>query len=435
MVRAVDFQAIYRDKLASVEEVLGLIKSDDEIVVGVGASESVALLEKLHTISDRVRNVTVLSCLPVGPYEFCTNPKYEGHFFHESWFFTASARMARDVGMASYVPTHLQLAAKRRLGFRAPRVVFLTASPMDRWGNMSLSLGVTYLRDFAEHAELVVVEVSPEYPLTYGDTLINIRDIDYVVETDRVPPELPVAPSSEKDLVIGKYVAELVEDGSTVQLGIGAIPNAVAQSLYGKKDLGIHSEMLTDSMVDLYEAGVITGAKKTIHHGKMIATFVFGTRRLYDFVNRNPMCELYRSGYVNNPFVVGQNYKMVSINTSLQVDVTGQCCSEALGTKQYSGAGGQVDTAVGAQISEGGKSIIALYSSVKNDTISTIVPTLTPGAPVTLSRMDVDYVVTEQGVAALRGRSIRDRVKSLIAIAHPKFRDELREQVAQLGIC
>ncbi len=427
-----DFQAIYRDKLVTVDQALSLIKSDDEIVVGVGASESVVLLERLHTISDRVRNVTVLSCLPIGPYQFCTDAKYKGRFLQECAFFTASARTARDVGMASYIPTHLQLVARKRLGFRIPRVVFGTASPMDRWGNMSLSLGVTYEKDFMEHADLVIMEVSSKFPMTYGDTLVNIRDVDYVVETDRLPPELPGVSPSVKDLVIGDYISELVDDCSTIQLGIGGIPNAVAQALYDKKDLGVHTEMFTDSMVDLYEAGVITGAKKTLHPGKMVGTFAYGTRRLYEFLDHNPVCEFYRSGYVNNPMIVGQNHKMVSINTSLQVDITGQCCSEALGTRQYSGTGGQTDTAVGAQISDGGKSIIALHSTVKNDTISTIVPILTPGAPVTLSRMDVDYVVTEYGVAALRGRSIRDRANNLIAVAHPDFRAEIREQVSRL---
>ncbi len=428
-----DFQAMYKDKLVGVDQALGLVQSDDEIVVGVGPSESVALLEKLHTIADRVHNVTVISCLPMGPYDFC-DAKYKGRFFHECAFFTGSARMARDAGMASYIPTHLHLVARKRLGFRKPRIVFGTASPMDRWGNMSLSLGVTYEKDFMEHAELVIMEVSSKYPRTYGDTLVNVRDVDYVVETARMPPELPGVQPSPKDLAIGEYISELVEDGSTIQLGIGGIPNAVAQALFHKKDLGVHTEMFTDSMVDLYDAGVITGAKKTLHPGKMVGTFAYGTRKLYDFLDGNPMCEFYSSGYVNDPIVVGQNHKMVSINTSLQVDVTGQCCSEALGTRQYSGTGGQTDTAVGAQMSDGGKSIIALHSTVKNDTISTIVPTLAPGAPVTLSRMDVDYVVTEYGVAALRGRSIRDRVKSLIAVAHPDFRPELREQVSRLEI-
>lgn len=297
---------------------------------------------------------------------------------------------------------------------------------------MSLSLGVTYEKDFMEHADLVIMEVSSKFPMTYGDTLVNIRDVDYVVETDRLPPELPGVSPSVKDLVIGDYISELVDDCSTIQLGIGGIPNAVAQALYDKKDLGVHTEMFTDSMVDLYEAGVITGAKKTLHPGKMVGTFAYGTRRLYEFLDHNPVCEFYRSGYVNNPMIIGQNHKMVSINTSLQVDITGQCCSEALGTRQYSGTGGQTDTAVGAQISDGGKSIIALHSTVKNDTISTIVPILTPGAPVTLSRMDVDYVVTEYGVAALRGRSIRDRANNLIAVAHPDFRAEIREQVSRL---
>lgn len=429
-----DYKEIYKSKLVSVEDVMRKVDSHDEIVVGMAASEPIELLDELHTIADRVEDVHVVTCLPMKDYDYFMHPEMKGHFLMESWFYTAGARKAHDYGTVTFIPNHLHLAASKRLAYKKPRFFWGTASPMDKYGNMTLSLGLTYEKDMLENADYVVLEVNPNYPVTFGDTLINIKDVDFVVESNRPVPELPIAEPSEKDLTIGRYIAELVEDGSTIQLGIGGIPNAVAQALYDKKDLGVHTEMFTDSMVDLYNAGVITGARKTIWKDKMLGTFIYGTKKLYDFVNDNPVCELQRGKYVNDPYVVGQNYKMVSINTTLQVDLTGQCCSEALGVKQFSGSGGQADTATGAQMSEGGKSIIALYSSVKNDTISTIVPTLTPGAAVTLSRNDVDYVVTEYGVAPLRGRSVMDRVNNLIAIAHPNFRAELKRQAAELMI-
>lgn len=429
-----DFKELYRRKVVSIEEVLNLVKSGDEIVVAMAASEPVELLSKLHTIADRVENVTVVSCLPMKAYEFYANPAYEGRFLMETWFYTGEVRKAHEYGTVSYIPNHLHLASRKRLSYRKPRFFWGTASPMDRFGNLTLSLGIVYEKDFMEAADVVVLEVNPNYPTTFGDTLISIRDVDYVVESTRPVPELPSAQPTEKDLKIGQYVAELVEDGSTIQLGIGAIPNAVAHCLYDKKDLGVHTEMFTDSMVDLYYAGVITGARKTLWKGKMVGAFAYGSKKLYDFINENPRCEFQRGRVANDPYIIGQNYKMVSINTALQVDLTGQVCSESIGVRHFSGSGGQSDTAVGAQKSEGGKSIIALYSTVKNDTISTIVPTLTPGAGVTLSRNDVDCVVTEYGVAPLRGRSIRERVRNLISVAHPDFRAELREEAEKLQI-
>jgi acyl-CoA hydrolase len=426
-----DFQELYKSKRVTAEEILDKVESNDEIIVAMAASEPVHLLEKLHTIAGRVENVNVVSCLPMKGYDFFMKPEMKGHFFMESWFYSADLRKAHAFGTVSYIPNHLHLAATKRLAYRKPRFFWGTASPMDRYGNMTLSLGITYEKDILENAGIVVLEVNPSYPESAGDTIINIKDVDYVVESSRPVPTLPVMEPTEKDLLIGQHIAELIEDGSTIQLGIGGIPNAVAQALYGKRDLGVHTEMFTDSMVDLFNAGVITGAKKTLWKDKMVGTFAYGSKKLYDFIDRNPVCEFQRGRIVNDPYVIGKNYRMVSINTTLQVDLTGQCCSEALGVRHFSGTGGQADTAIGAQMSEGGKSIIALYSTVKNDTISTIVPTLSQGAAVTLSRNDVDYVVTEYGIAPLRGRSIKERVNNLIAVAHPDFRAELKKQARE----
>lgn len=418
----------YNNKKITVDDALNMVKSDFDIVVGLAASEPVEFLSRLHEIKDEVRNVNVLTCLNMGDYEFTTNPEMYGHFTNLSWFYNPLTRKAHPHKMVSFIPNHLHLAAKQRLSYKKPNIFIVTVSPMDKHGYFSLSLSLTYEREFLEAADIVIFEVNERHPRTYGDTFVHIKDVDYLYESNRPIPELPVVEPTEKDMVIGGYISELVDDGSTIQLGIGGIPNAVAKSLINKKDLGIHTEMFTDGMVDLYEAGVITNKKKSIHKGKAVTTFALGSKRLYDFLDDNPGIEFHRGAYTNDPYVVGQNYKMVSINTSLQIDLTGQVCSEALGHVQYSGTGGQADTAIGSQMSPGGKSIIALYSTAKNDTISTIVPLLTEGAAVSLSRNDVDYVVTEYGVAPLKGREIRQRVKNLIAIAHPDFRKELEEK-------
>lgn len=424
----------YKRKLVSVDDVLNLVKSNYEIVVGLAPSEPMDFLDRLHEIKDRVENVNVLTCLNMKNYEFTKNPEMTGHFTNVGWFYTPLTRKAHPYKTASFLPNHLHLATKQRLDYRKPNIFMTTVSPMDKHGYFSLSLSLTYEREFMEAADIVVFEVNENYPRTYGDTFVHINDVDYLYESHRPVPALPVVEPNEKDMMIGNYISELVEDGSTIQLGIGGIPNAVAKSLMNKKDLGIHTEMFTDGMVDLYKAGVITNKKKTIHKGKSITTFALGSQKLYDFLDDNPAVEFLRGSYTNDPYVVGQNYKMVSINTAIQVDLTGQVCSESLGHKQFSGTGGQADTAIGAQNSPGGKSIIALYSTAKNDTISTIVPMLTQGSAVSLSRNDVDYIVTEYGVAHLTGREIRQRVNNLISIAHPKFRDEIKKQADELMI-
>jgi len=263
---------------------------------------------------------------------------------------------------------------------------------------------------------------------------VHISQVDYVVENTCPLVELPPAPSTPEEEAIGGYIADLIEDGATIQLGIGGIPNAITRYLMNRRDLGVHTEMFTDGMVDLFEAGVITGNRKTLWKGKMVGAFALGTQKLYNFIHNNVGVEFQQGKVTNDPYIIGQNYKMVSVNTALQVDIIGQVCSQSLGVRHFSGTGGQLDTHRGAQRSPGGRGIIALRSTARNGTVSTIVPILEPGAEVTVPSQDVDTIVTEFGVAELRGRCVRDRAEALIRIAHPNFRDYLREEVERLGI-
>ena len=426
------FEELYKRKRMNAEEAVRKIHSNDEIVVAVAASEPPGLLSKLHTRKDQVENVSVVMVLPLGEYDFYMKPEMKGHFLLNAWYYGGGCRKVHGQGTVSYNPTHLHNCMAKRISTTNPRIFFGTAAPMDKNGYLNLSLGIMVEKDAIENADLVMIEVNENLPRTHGDTLIHIRDIDVVVENHRPLPALPAVVPSEKDKLIGQYIAELVEDGSTIQLGIGGIPNAAALFLAQKKDLGVHTEMLSDAIVDLVEAGAITGREKTAWKDKIVATFAFGSQKLYDFIRDNPLIEMQRGSVVNDPYVVGRNHRMVSINTTLQVDLFGQCCSEAIGFRQYSGSGGAADTAAGAQKSAGGKSIMALYSTVKEDSLSSIVPVLSPGAAVTLSRNDVDFVVTEYGIASLRGTNIGQRVKRLAAIAHPKFRDTLLAEAKKM---
>ncbi len=341
----------------------------------------------------------------------------------------------------SYIPNHLHFAGKKRFYYRKPRLFISAASMPDEHGFVSLSTSNVYEKEAIEAAQITILEVNPNFPRTIGDLEVHISEVDYLIKADYPVPTIPEIEPNEKDFIIGKMIADRIEDGSTIQLGIGGIPNAVAKSLYGKKDLGIHTEMFTNEMMKLIKAGVINGKKKSIHRNKHVACFVMGTKELYEFVDNNPSCFILNGNYVNDPAVIGLNNKQISINSTIEIDLTGQCASESLGHVQFSGTGGQTDTATGAQNSVGGKSFIALYSTamVRNpltgerEEVSKIVPILKPGAGVTLSRNDVDNVVTEYGIAELRGTSISERVHKLIDIAHPKFRDELREEAIKLG--
>ncbi len=436
------WQEEYKRKVVSVEEALNKVKDNDHIITGLGAGESRLFFRNLHRIADKVKNVIVTNCLPVENYEFFMNPEYHKSFLTNSWFYSAGQRKMHPTGAINFVPQHLHLALRKRLAHRKCNIYVGVATPPDRHGNMSLSLSATYEKELIRQADLVILEVNDQFPRTFGDTFITVRDVDYIIEHSEKPPIIPNAEPDEKDKAIGKYIADMVEDGSTIQLGIGGIPNALARELMSKKDLGVHTEMFVDGMIDLIEAGVITGRRKTLLPDKIVCTFALGTQRLYDYVDDNPMVLFMNGSWTNDPFVIARNYKQISINSTIEVDLVGQCCSETIGHRQFSGTGGQSDTAVGAQLTPGGKSFICLHSTTvvkdpvtgEKKTVSKIVPILAPGSVVALSRNDVDFVVTEYGVAALRGTSVKERVDRLIAIAHPDFRDWLREESTKLQL-
>ncbi|MGL5411609.1 acetyl-CoA hydrolase/transferase family protein [Cetobacterium sp.] len=416
----------YHKKLISVEEALELVKTNDEIVCSLGPCEPQKFLGELHKIKDKVENVTVITILSLNEYKYNTDESMKGHFFNESLFMGGYSRIAQKNGLCSYIPTHLKFTATKRLKYRKPNIFIGAVSPMDKHGYFSLSLSLVHERENLENADIVILEVNPNLPRVHGDTQVHVNEVDYLIETDYPIPELANKEPSDKEKIIGQYIADLVEDGSTLQLGIGGIPNAVAMSLKGKKNLGIHTEMITDGMAELFYEGVITNSEKTIHKNKLVGTFALGSKKLYEFLDDNPSIEMKKCSYVNDQITIAKNKKMISINTALAVDLSGQCASESFGLSQYSGTGGQSDTGTGAFLSEDGKSIIALKSTAKNDTVSTICPYHKLGSVVSFSRNDVDYIVTEYGVANLTGKSVRERVESLIKIAHPKFRDELR---------
>ncbi|MDI9511507.1 MAG: acetyl-CoA hydrolase/transferase C-terminal domain-containing protein [Bacillota bacterium] len=432
----------YKKKLITVEEALKLVKSGDHIFSGMMAAEARLFLSKLHELPADIKDVKVTNCLPMLDAKYFTEKEYADRFTIESWFFSGALRKAFANGNIHYIPNHLHLAAHDRLTHTRPDIYVGVVTPPDKNGFMSLSLSNVYEKRMLQAAKMVILEINPNFPRTHGDVEVHVDDVDYLIETDYPVPELPDGELTEKDIIIGNLIAERINDGDCLQLGIGGIPNAVAAALVNKKDLGVHTEMLTTGFMKLYKAGAITGKYKKTHPGKMVAAFALGTRELYDFIDDNPAVEIRDGKYVNDPHNIGLNDNQVSINSTIEIDLTGQCCSEAIGTRQFSGTGGQVDTAVGAQNSKGGRSFIALYSTamVRNketgerEEVSKIVPVLKPGAPVTLSRNDVDYVVTEYGVVRLTGTTITERVERLISIAHPKFREQLMKDAIKYGL-
>lgn len=427
---------LYRQKLLSIPEAVSLVQSHHTIGLGLAGSEPPGLLNELGNHKDRLEDVTVLAALPLRQYDFVLDPDMAGHFFVENWFYGAPDRAVHPQGRTSYIPNNLHQAAKVRLEAAGNQldIYWGTATPPDHRGYMSLSMGIVYEKLLIETADLVILEINENLPWTLGDTQIHISEVDHVVENTQPLAELPLATPADWEEDIGQYIAELVEDGSTLQLGIGGIPNAITAFLMERRDLGVHTEMFTDGMVDLYEAGVITGKRKTLFQGKLVGAFALGTKKLYDFIDNNLAVEFQQGKVTNDPFTIGKNYRMVSVNTALQVDLYGQVCSQSLGHRHFSGTGGQLDTHRGAQLSDGGRGIIALHSVAKGGTISTIQPRLAEGAQVTVASQDVDTVVTEYGVAHLKGRSVKDRTEALIRIAHPDYRDWLRDEAERLDI-
>ena len=430
----------FENKYISVEKALSMVKNGDIIVTGLGAAEAGLFMENIHTIADKVRGVTIVNCNPTHAGKFYA-PEYGDSFSVNGWFYAPPMRKAHAQGNMAYIPNHLHLAATKWLYRNKPNIFVASASLPDEHGNISLSTSNTYETRMLEAADLVILETNPNFPFTSGDLIVPMEKVDYLIAADYPVPVIPDVPSSDKDRIIGRTIAEFVPDGACIQLGIGGIPNAVAEFLKEKNDLGVHTEMITSKMVELMQMGVINNKYKQICTGKMVATFALGNQAVYDYLDHNPNVELRDGAWVNDPYVIAQNDNQISINTSLEIDLTGQCASESIGSRQFSGTGGQSDTAIGAQMSKNGRSIIALYSTAmvkgpdgERREVSKIVPQLQAGAAVSLSRNDVDLVITEYGVADLRGTNIRERVESLIQIAHPKFRDTLWDQAVEVGI-
>ena len=415
----------YRNKIVTPAEAVAEIKSGDNVYVSGNAATPNTLVQALANRKDKLENVNVVHVLLLG-IDPLSAPGMEGHFRHKSLFVGPGDRQAVNDGRADYFPIFLyeipDLFFKNIIPLDA---ALLQTSPPDSHGFLSLGVEPLASNAAAACAKKIIVQINEKMPRTLGDCFVHISRVHKATEVTEPLPTLDIKEPTAVEKKIGAFIADLAEDGSTVQLGIGGIPNAALAAMSTKKDLGIHTEMVSDGMMNAIEAGFVTGARKNIHHGKVVATFILGTDRLYEFVHNNPMFEMHPVNYTNDPFIVAQNDNMVAINSAIEADITGQVCSDSIGYKIYSGFGGQVDFIRGAARSKNGKPIIALPSTAKDDTISKIVPHLKEGAGVVTSRGDVHYVVTEFGVAFLHGKSVSERVKALINIAHPKFRDEL----------
>ncbi len=431
------WQKKYNEKAVSADEAVRVIKSGDNVIIQPGCAAPLELIRAMVRRKDELYDVNIYHILIVGDLPY-TQPGMEKHFKHKAFFIGANSRKAVNEGRAEFIPIPLsEVTLLFKKGIIQADVALINVSPPDEHGFCSYGIDVGNIKTPAEKAKIVIAQINKEMPRGLGNSFIHINKIDYIVEHTEPLMELPqVDPNATPQQLevyekIGLYVSEMIEDGSTLQMGIGAIPDAVLKNLHNKNDLGIHTEMFSDGIVDLVEEGVINGEAKTLHPGKIIAGFVLGTKKSFNYIDNNPIFEFHPQEYVNNPFIIAQNRKMVAINSAIEIDLTGQVCADSIGTKFYSGIGGQLDFIRGAAHSEGGKPIIALPSTTKDLKHSRIVPTLKPGAGVVTTRGDVHYVVTEYGVAHLFGKSIQERARALINIAHPKFRDELTEFAKQ----
>jgi 4-hydroxybutyrate CoA-transferase len=415
----------YKKKLRRADEALECVKSGMRVYIHPGCAEPETLVEALMRRGPYVYDVEIVHMMTMGcaPY---VAPEMAGHFRHNAVFIGPNVREAINDGRADYTPIYLsEIEELFESGAMPIDVALLELSPPDSHGFCSFGLGVDTSLTAAKCARFVVAQINDQMPRTYGDSFIHLSDIDLIVESSRPLCTVRKHETSDMHAAIARNVATLIEDGCVLQTGIGGIPDAVLPLLMDRKDLGVHSELVADGVIPLVEAGVINGARKNFKPRKIIVGFVLGTKRMFDFVDNNPIFEFHPTSYTNDPILIARNDNMIAINSALEVDLTGQVCSDSIGTHFYSGIGGQVDFLRGASRSKGGKPIIALPSTAKNDTISRISPMLSPGAGVVTSRGLIRYVVTEYGVAYLHGKSVRERAQALIEIAHPKFRDEL----------
>ena len=417
----------YRKKLRTPEEALRCVQSGMRVYIQPGCAEPETLVEALYKRAPFVHDVEIVHMMTMGTAPYVA-PEMAGHFRHNAVFIGANVREAINEGRADYTPMYLsEIEDLFESGAMPLDVALIQVSPPDSHGFCSFGVGVDTTLTAARLASYVVAQVNDQMPRTYGDSFVHVSKIDAVVESSRPLCAMQRVEATDMQEAIARNVAGLIDDGAVLQTGIGGIPDAVLPLLMDRKDLGVHSELVSDGVIPLIDAGVITGARKNFKPRKIILGFVLGTQRLFDYVDDNPIFEFHPTAYTNDPALIARNDHMVAINSALQVDLTGQVCSDSIGTYFYSGIGGQVDFLRGASRSKGGKPIIALPSTAKNGTISRITPMLAPGAGVVTSRGLIRYVVTEYGVAYLHGKSIRQRAQALIEIAHPKFRDELYE--------
>jgi 4-hydroxybutyrate CoA-transferase len=429
----VNWESIYRRKVTDATTALACVESGDSIYLGGGAGAPAVLVDGLISRAPELRDVHLIHILTFidAPY---VDPQYEGSFRSNSLFIGHNVRKAVQEGRADFTPIFLsEIPGLFQRKILPIDVALIALSPPDEHGFCSFGVEVGTTKPAAESARIIVAEVNQQMPRTLGDSFIHVSRLTHVVEVDHPLPDAPQGGSSPEHMRIGEHIAEMIPDGATLQMGIGSIPDAVLKNLDNHKDLGIHTELFSDGVVSLFEQGIITCSRKNFHVGKMVAGFLFGSQKLYDFVDNNPIVELHPTEYVNDPFKIAQNDNMVAINAALQVDLTGQVCADSIGPIFYSGVGGQADFIRGAARSKGGLPIVALPSTARNDTISRISVMLPEGSGVTTTRNDVHYIVTEYGVASLYGQCIRRRAQELIKIAHPKFRDELTRAAQQLG--
>jgi acetyl-CoA hydrolase len=433
-----DWNSIYQSRVTTAENAVQAVQSGNRIFMTGNVSIPQIVLAALVAYAPNLRDVQICQALSVGAADY-VKPEMEGHLRVNAMFISANVRKAVQECRADFTPVLLsEFPLLFKNGILPVDVAFVHVSPPDEHGFCSLGVEVGLTKSPAESAKIIIAEVNDQMPRTLGDSFIHVSRLTHIVPVSYPIPEMPMAADATDPIVerLAGYVADLIPDGATMQMGIGAIPDAVLKYLFHKKDLGVHSELISDGVIDLVEAGVLTSARKTLHPGKIVLGFVLGSKRLYSWVNDNPLCEFRRTEYVNDPFVIAQNDNMVAINSAIEIDLTGQVCADSIGPKFFSGIGGQLDFVYGASRSKGGIPIIAMPSTniMKDGTsASKIVPMLKQGAGVVTGRNHVHYVVTEYGVADLYGKSIRQRVKALVGVSHPDFRADLEKQANQLN--
>ena len=427
-------QTMYQQKRMTAEDAVRHVRDGDAIIVPTGVGEPPALLAALSEQRRDFKGVTVSSVLAMRKFAYL-DPETVDHVRHVAFFYGGATRAGGQAGWVDFIPNYFsEIPAQIERGQIAADSVFSMASTMDAHGYFSLSLGADYTLAAIAKARAVVLEVNPNVPFACGNCHVHISQVTALVESSEPVLEVGLPKIGPVQEAIGKYVADMIEDGSTLQIGYGGIPDAVVMQLTDKHDLGIHTEMIGDGIMSLVDVGVVTNRKKNYQPGKMLATFALGSKKLYEFLHRNPAVEMHPVSFTNDPYLAGQNDNLHAINATMQIDFMGQCGSESLGFSPYSGTGGQTDFVRAANRSNGGKAFIVLPSTAKHDTISRIVPTLSAGTHVSTSKNDINYVVTEFGVAQLRGKTAHQRCEALIAIAHPDFRGELREAAKKMKL-